>query len=101
MRARWPVGVDNDALAGLAGGRVVDGAAAAPAGADDDEMVVGADMLARLLQRREGGDAGTGIGRRQPLRDAVIGQEVAAVRYDDVRAVAAGGPRAQGAGPEA
>src|SRR5260221_4502855 len=79
---------------------MVRGATAVPAGADDHQMIVGGEPIARLLERREGGDAGAGIGRGEPLRHALMRQEVAAVRHDDVRGIAAGATRAQGAGVE-
>ena len=58
-------------------------------------------MPARLLERREGGDARAGVGRGEPLRHALMRQQVATVRHDDVRTVAAGAPRAEGARVEA
>src|ERR1700746_1584722 len=60
-------------------------------------MVVGADVLARLLQRRIGGDARAGVSRSEVPWNAVIRQQVAAMRHDDMRAVPAGDPRAEGA----
>src|SRR6516162_230912 len=58
-------------------------------------------MLARLLECRKCGNAGTGIGRGKVLRDALMRKKVAAVRYDDVCAIAAGPPSAEGARGEA
>src|SRR5262249_14735606 len=81
--------------------RDVYGAAADTAGADDHQMVVGADMLARLLQRRIGGDARAGVSRSEVLWNAVIRQQVTAVRHDHMRAVPAGDPRAEGARAQA
>ncbi len=101
MRALLRVDIGDDHLAGDRGRCDVHGAAADTAGADDHEMVVAADMVTRLLQRRIGGDAGAGVGRGERLRDAVIRQEIAAVWHEDMRAVAAGDPGAEGARPQA
>ena len=101
MRALLRVDVGDDHLARDRGRRDVHGAAADSAGADDHQMVVGADMAARLLQGRVGRDAGAGVGRGEVLRHALIGQEIAPVRHDDMRAIAAGDPGAEGARPQA
>jgi hypothetical protein len=95
------IDVRNDHLARYRGRRDVHGAATDAACADDDEMVVDGNMLAGFLQRREGGDTGAGIGRGETLRDAVVRQQVAAMRHDDVRAVAASPARAESARGEA
>src|SRR6516162_455583 len=58
-------------------------------------------MLARLLECRKFGNAGTGIGRGKVLHDALMRKKVAAVRHNDVCAIAAGPPSAEGAGGEA
>lgn len=66
------VDVGDDHLACDRGRRDVHGAAADAACADDDQMVVSAQMVARLLQRREGGDAGAGVGRGEALRHSFM-----------------------------
>ncbi len=73
------------------------GAAADAARPDDHQMVVGADLRAGLFERRQGGDPGAGIGGGERLRHPRMRQQVAAVRHDHMRAVAAGAPRPQGA----
>ena len=97
VRALLRVDVGDDHLARDRGRRDMHGAAADAARADDHQMVVGAQMPARLLERREGGDAGAGVGRGEPLRHPLMRQQVAAMRHDDVRGIAAGAPRAEGA----
>ena len=68
------VDVGDDDLAGYRGRRDVHGTAADSAGADDDQMVVATQMSARLLQRREGGDAGASVGRGEVLRHSLMRQ---------------------------
>jgi hypothetical protein len=91
---------DND-FAGDRGRGDVHRAATDPAGADDHQMVVGAHMPSRLFERRKGGDAGAGVGRGEPLRHPLMRQQVASVRYDHMRAVAASASRAECARGEA
>src|SRR6202007_2437130 len=52
-------------------------------------------MRARLLQRREGGDAGAGVGRSERLRHTLMRQEIAGIGYDHMRGIAAGASGAE------
>jgi len=68
---------------------------------NDHQVVVDIQVPAGLLECRIGGDAGAGVGRGKALRHPVVGKKVAAVRYDNVRTIAAGPSGAEGAGIEA
>jgi len=66
------VDVGDDHLARDRRRRDMHRAAADPAGADDHQVVLGAQPIARLFQRREGGDAGARVGRGETLRHALM-----------------------------
>src|SRR6516164_5202474 len=75
--------------------------AAGAARADDHQMVVSTQMPARLFERRESRDARAGVSRGEPLRYALVRQQVAAARHDHMGGIAAGAPRAERARAQA
>ena len=101
LRALLPINVGDNHFALNCGRRNVHRAAADAARANDHQMVVRAQMPARLLECRKRRDAGAGIRRSEALRHALMRKEIAAIWHDYVCAIAAGSSGAEGARVEA
>src|ERR1700757_4770098 len=88
--ALLPINVGDNHFALNCGRRNVHRAAADAARANDHQMVVRAQMPARLFECRKRRDAGAGIRRSEALRHALMRKEIAAIWHDYVCAIAAG-----------
>ena len=101
LRTLLRIDISDDYFARYCGRRNMHCAAADAARANDHQMVVRAQMPARLLECRKRRGAGAGVRRSKALRHALMRKEVAAIRNDYVCSIAAGSSGAEGARVEA